>query len=94
MELSRKTTILFPPELHERLARLAARRGTSLGGLVREACQAYYGLVPREERITAVEELAALSLPVAEPAVLERESVPRPDDLLPSYRGRKRTGTR
>ncbi|MQA90418.1 MAG: hypothetical protein GEU90_09300 [Gemmatimonas sp.] len=89
MQLSKKTTILFSPELHERLLRLAARRGTSLGGLVREACEAHYGLVPWEERAAAVEELASLTLPVASPTVIERESVPQPEDLLPEER-RKR----
>jgi predicted DNA-binding protein len=88
MELSRKTTILLTPELHDRMTRLAARRGTSLGGLVREACMAHYGLVPREERIAAVEELGALSLPVAAPEVMERESTPNPEDLLPQRRGK------
>ena len=83
MELSKKTTILFSPELHERLTRLAERRGTSLGNLVREACQAQYGLVSAEERIKAVQELGGLSLPVAEPSELKRQSVPDPDDLLP-----------
>jgi hypothetical protein len=92
MELSKKTTILFPPDLHDRLVRLAAQRGTSLGGLVREACEAQYGGVPEEERIDAVRELATLSLPVATPQVLERESVPRPEDLLPGS-ARRRAGT-
>jgi predicted DNA-binding protein len=90
MELSKKTTILFPPELHDRLVRLAARRGTSLGGLVREACEAQYGLVPEEERVAAVKELSALSLPVAPPPEMERESVPRPEDLLPPQRRSRR----
>jgi hypothetical protein len=43
MELSKKTTILFSPDTHARLTALAARRGTSLGDLVREACVAQYG---------------------------------------------------
>lgn len=83
MELSKKTTILFPPELHERLTRLAEVRGSSLGELVREACRERYGLVSEEERLEAVRELEALSLPVGEPEDLERESVPDPDELLP-----------
>ena len=83
MELSKKTTILFPPELHGRLTRLAELRGSSLGELVREACRERYGLVSEEERLEAVRELEALSLPVGEPEELERESVPDPDDLLP-----------
>lgn len=44
MELSKKTTILFSPETHERLTELAARRGVSLGELVRDACVAQYGI--------------------------------------------------
>ena len=75
MELTKKTTILFPPELHERLSRLAEHRGTSLGNLVREACEIQYGLVPMDARLAAVRELASLSLPVGEPEDLERESV-------------------
>ena len=35
MELSKKTTILFSPDLHERLAHLAKQRNTSIGELVR-----------------------------------------------------------
>jgi len=83
MELSKKTTILFPPELHERLSRLAEHRRTSLGDLVRKACEVQYGLLPVEARLDAVRELASLSLPVAAYEVMERESVPAVEDLLP-----------
>lgn len=83
MELSKKTTILFTPELHEQLTRLAEERGTSLGELVREACETQYGLVAAGERLEAVAALAALELPVGSPAEMEHESIPRPDDLLP-----------
>jgi antitoxin VapB len=37
--VSRKTTILFPPELHSRLVREARRRGLSLGRLIRDVCE-------------------------------------------------------
>lgn len=83
MELTKKTTILFSPELHRRLSRLAARRGVSLGELVREACEVRYGVVGTETRRAAVGALAALALPVGTPDAMKRESVPAPDDLLP-----------
>jgi len=63
MKLTKKTTILFPPELHDRLARLAAQRGTSLGDLVRSACERQYGASSREERIAAVRRIVSLKIP-------------------------------
>ena len=44
MKLTKKTTILFPPDLHEQLSRLAEQQVTSLLGLVRKACEIQYGL--------------------------------------------------
>jgi len=81
MEHSHKTTILLSPELRDRLRQLARQRGTSLGQLIREACISQYGLTSREKRLQAVDELAALELPVAEPAQMKRESVPEPEDI-------------
>ena len=83
MELSKKTTILFTPELHRRLRHMAEQRGVSIGELVREACVAQYGLGGAERRRAAVQELAALALPVAEPEDMKREAAPDPDALLP-----------
>jgi predicted DNA-binding protein len=82
MELSKKTTILFPPDLHERLSRLAAQKGVSLGELVRSACEKEYGIVSREDRIEAVRSLAGLALPVEDVAKMKQESVPKPEELL------------
>jgi hypothetical protein len=83
MELTKKTTILFPPALHNHLLRLAENRGTSLGELVRRACEVQYGLVSTEDRLAAVREMTAMRLPVGDPQSMERESVPKPQDLLP-----------
>jgi hypothetical protein len=83
MELSKKTTLLFPPDLYRDLTRLARQRQVSVGELVRRACEAQYGIVSRESRLAAVKELEAMSLPVGDPKQLERESVPDPEDLLP-----------
>ena len=78
MELSKKTTVLFSPELHERLTGFAAERGVSLGELVREACVQSYGLVDAVERAQAVAALGALRLPVSDVTTMKRESVTAP----------------
>jgi predicted transcriptional regulator len=83
MDLTKKTTILFSPELHRRLTELAARRDVSLGELVREACEAQYGLGGTTIRREAAAALAGFTLPVDEPAAMKVESVTSPDDLLP-----------
>ena len=83
MELSKKTTLLFPPDLYRDLTRLARQRQVSVGELVRRACEVQYGIVSRESRLAAVKELEAMSLPVGEPEQLKRESVPDPEHLLP-----------
>ncbi len=76
MELSKKTTILLSEEGHRRLTSVAARRGVSMGTLIREACEQVYGLVDTDERVSAASALAALSLPVGTPSAMKRESVP------------------
>jgi len=81
--LTKKTTILLQPELHERLTRLAGQRGTSLGELIRTACERQYGLGGSEERVRAARALARLSLPVGSPSEMKEESVPPPERLLP-----------
>jgi hypothetical protein len=83
MELTKKTTILFPPDLHARLVRLARQRGTSLGELVRTACELQYGLASKEERLAAVRDLSSLGLPVGTPEEMARESTPDPEELMP-----------
>jgi hypothetical protein len=53
---------------------------SSVGELVRAACRVQYGFVNQRERLSAVAELAGLSLPVGSVTLMERESVP---DLEP-----------
>lgn len=57
MDMTKKTTILFSPEMHRRLTGLAARRGRSLAELVREACEVQYGVVGGRDQEAAVAEL-------------------------------------
>ena len=82
-QLTKKTTILFTPDLHRRLMRIAEQRHTSLGDLVRSACEQEYGILSTEDRIRAAKQLAALGLPVGSPRSMKRQSVPKPEDLLP-----------
>jgi predicted DNA-binding protein len=81
--LNKKTTILFPPRLHQRLARLAGQMGTSLGELVRSACEHEYGAAPAEEKLAAVRRMVGLALPVASVRRMKRESVPSAERLAP-----------
>jgi hypothetical protein len=82
MELSKKTTILFPPDLYNHLVSLAKQRRVSLGHLVRAACEVEYGRVSGEETLVAVRKLAALSLPVGSPTEMKQESTPKAEELL------------
>ena len=77
----RKIPILFPEDLYEELSRRAEDRGKKVEELIREACEIQYGLTTAD-RLEAVRELACLHLPVGDPEEMERESVPRPEDLL------------
>jgi hypothetical protein len=81
MELSKKTTILFPPSFHEHLVRVAAREGVSLGELVRKACGELYGPAGGEHRFEAATRIRLLSLPVGSVAGMKAESVPPPKRL-------------
>ncbi len=92
MELTKKTTVLLPPDLHEQLTRRAEREGTSLGDLVRRACRAEYGLASKDDRRRALQELLSLDLPVGEPGEMKRQSVPKPEEILPAKDRRRRSG--
>jgi predicted DNA-binding protein len=81
MELSKKTTILLTPELHEKLRKIAKNQGVSMGWLVRKACEAQYDYFSDEARGEAVAQLATLSLPVGSTEEMKAQSVPDPGDL-------------
>jgi hypothetical protein len=91
MNLSKKTTILLPPDLHEQLTRQAEREGRSLGDLVLRACRVEYGSTSQEERRRALEELLAMDLPVGEPDEMKRESEPTPVETRASDRHTRRS---
>ena len=81
--LNKKTTILFSPSLHQRLTQLAEQKRTSLGELVRSACEREYRAAPTAERVAAVRRLAQLALPVASVRRMKRESVVDAGSLAP-----------
>jgi hypothetical protein len=81
MELTKKTTILFPPDFYNHLVHLAHQRHSSVGELVREACRVQYSISTTTERLALVDELAGLNLPVGSPEEMERESVAAVDPL-------------
>ena len=83
MELTKKTTILFSRDLHRRLSRLATQRKTSLGELVRSACEREYLSTSAEDKISAVQRLTALRLPVSDPRRMKIESLTNARKLAP-----------
>jgi hypothetical protein len=76
---NKKTTILFSPSLHALLEKLAEERQTSIGELVRTACERQYRTTGPtvEEKLAALRRISALKLPVSDVATMKRESVPR-----------------
>ena len=76
MELTHKTTILFSDVQIDRLKKLATEKKTSMGELIRNACEIVYALEPDPESFDAVEKLGALSLPVSDPASMKKEQIP------------------
>ncbi len=72
-ELTKKTTILFPPDLYSHLERVAKQQRRSVGDLVREAAEIQYGKGGVAERLRAVEALACLQSSTGEPPELEEQ---------------------
>ncbi len=58
--LSERLQILVTPEQRRLLESEAKRRRSSVGGLIRDAIEARFGGVSRDERIEAVEEIAKM----------------------------------
>lgn len=69
---SERTQVLLTPSQRERLQRIAAREGRSLGAVIRDAIDAY--TLPRARpRHEAVESLFAQNAPVADWDVMKAE---------------------
>jgi predicted DNA-binding protein len=73
--MPRRVEIRFPDELSERLTQVARREGCSVATLIREAVTERYGAASREEKLAAVDRLAALEGPVGSWGQMEEEIV-------------------
>ncbi|OFW64226.1 MAG: hypothetical protein A2Z35_00795 [Actinobacteria bacterium RBG_19FT_COMBO_36_27] len=71
----KKTTLLFEEDVYEKLKEKARRENVSIGGLVREAVAAYYGIKNKEDKLKALDRLKSLNLPVADYESMEKEII-------------------
>jgi hypothetical protein len=77
MALSARVQVLFDPAQVARLQAIAESQGRSVGALIREAVDRAYLEGDRASRLSAVEQMARLNLPVADWEQMERESTDR-----------------
>jgi len=68
-----RVTLVLPPELWQRVKRIARQRGTSASALVAEALERLLSSLDTEARLAAVRRIAAHNLPVAPPDELEKQ---------------------
>lgn len=82
MELSKKTTILFSEQQFRYLKELAGIKNSSIGELIRKACEKVYGKIDESEAAAAVDRLSELGLPTGSIDVIKQEIVhSKPDPL-------------
>ncbi len=72
MSLTARIPVLVTPEQRERLDRLAAREGTSVGAVVRAAIEAYTGTPTRSAR-AVLDDLFSLEAPVGDWSTMKAE---------------------
>ena len=73
--LTKKTTLLFTPDLYHQLEALAEVTKTSVAHLVRQAVVQQYFLADRKKRAAAVQALAKMDLPAADWETMEQETL-------------------
>lgn len=79
---SERTQVLLSRDQRERLERMAAREGRSVGSVIREAIESYTAAGPRS-RIAAAEALIAMDLPVGDWEQMKAEIAAGALDGLP-----------
>ena len=75
MSYSERTQVLLSPAQRERVERLAASTGRSVGSVIREAIDAYRPAPPADQRWQALEDLFSIDAPVDDWEVMEAEIV-------------------
>jgi plasmid stability protein len=74
--LTRRTQLLLDDDLHQRLRKIAAERGISLGALIREAINEKLLVSAQDDRAKAIDELlAAEPMPVDDWPVMKQEII-------------------
>lgn len=73
MRLTKRTTILFDPDLWRHLEQFATAEHTSVAHLVRRAVIERYLFSDKQRRLAAVEAMRTLHAPVADWPTMERE---------------------
>lgn len=73
--LTKKTTILFSPDLYTQLKELAVISKTSVAQLIRRAVIERYLLSDKKRRLKAVEDLVKIGGPVSEWETMEKEII-------------------
>lgn len=86
---SERTQVLLTREQRERLERLAAREGRSVGSVIREAIESYTTTGPRS-RAEAAEAIIAMDLPVAEWEDMKAEIIAGATGGMPEVEGEER----
>jgi predicted transcriptional regulator len=73
--LTKRVQVFLNPFQYQRLDEIARQRNRSMEALIREAVDQVYLQSTTDERLEAVQALAAMQLPVADWEQMERESV-------------------
>ncbi len=77
-----RTQVLLSPEQRQRLQRMAARDGRSVGSVIREAIESYTAAGPHS-RAAAASALIAMDLPVGEWEQMKAEIITGATEGLP-----------
>ncbi len=73
--MSKKTTILFPPELYQQLKETAKMLNMSVAKLIRQAVIDRYLLSDKNRRAKAIDELSQIGAPVSNWETMEQDSI-------------------